>query len=122
MTRINDVVKIVAPYLDDRHGEPEAKALHMIHALDDDGHLLPDLPEHDEIAHPGPTKVWDVGEYNFVEYDPIRGAISISQSFGPEVRLNPDDIPAAVSALLAAHSFGYTVLRRESDTDEWKET
>lgn len=45
MTRINDVVKIVAPYLDDRHGEPEAKALHIARALDADGHLLPDLPD-----------------------------------------------------------------------------
>lgn len=44
MTRIDDVAKIVAPYLDDRHGEPEAKALHIARALDADGHLLPDLP------------------------------------------------------------------------------
>ena len=44
MSRIDDVVEIVAPYLDDRHGEPEAKALHIARALDADGHLMPDLP------------------------------------------------------------------------------
>lgn len=64
---------------------------------------IPDLPEQDEIAYPGPTKVWDVGDHHFVEHDPRDDKISLSQSFGEEVRLDPDDIPAAVSALLAAH-------------------
>lgn len=104
MTRIDDVARMIDGYIGDYEdaGLP-TDSDYIARALDAAGHLLPDLPEHDEIAHPGPTKVWDVGEYNFVEYDPRYDTISLSQSFGPEVRLDPDDIPTAVSALLAAH-------------------
>lgn len=103
MTRINDVARVIEGYLvlaDEACVEPDSDRL--ARGLDAAGHLLPDLPEHDEIAHPGPTKVWDVGEDNFVEYDPRYDTISLSQLFGLEVRLDPDDIPTAVSALLAA--------------------
>lgn len=106
MTRTDDVAKIVAPYLDDRHGEPEAKALHIARALDAAGHLMLDLPEPDVITprtetNPAPIGLWNT-DHPSVTGSPSAPPVVFVDEY---TDLPPDEARAYAYAILAAADY-----------------